>query len=282
VRAQGVAVVTGASRGLGRAIALELAVRGFDVVATMRDPDAGVGLPDEAAARNGRLRVEALDVEHAEAYEVPEGLRVLVNNAGLDGAYLPLEATPLEQWRALFETNLFGVVETTRRAVPSLRRSGGGVVCNITSASLLFPMPFYSIYRASKAAVSALGESLHAELAGFGIRVLEILPGPIETDMLAASDRPLEARELAAYRELAERAHAGRRAVEGQTTSAAAAAAAIADAILDDDGPLRRACDPLGAALLEGWRASSDEDWHVRMLAGFGVGEPPPEPEAEG
>jgi NAD(P)-dependent dehydrogenase (short-subunit alcohol dehydrogenase family) len=143
------------------------------------------------------------------------------------------------------------------------------VVCNVTSASLLFPMPLYAIYRASKAAVSALGESLRAELAGFGIRLVEVLPGPIDTDMLAASDRPPEALAHPLYRALGERAWAGRRGVAGSVTSAAAAADAIADAILDDATPLRVACDPLGRGLLEGWRGASDEEWMQRMLGAF-------------
>jgi NAD(P)-dependent dehydrogenase (short-subunit alcohol dehydrogenase family) len=273
MEARGVALVTGASRGIGRALAIELARRGFEVVAGMRDPSAGGDLLPAAA---GRLRAAELDLLRPETIEVPAGLRVLVNNAGLDGEYLPVEAAPLALWRRLFETNLFGLVEVTRRAVPRLRESGGGVVCNVTSASLLFPMPFYAAYRASKAAVSALGESLRAELAPFGIRVVELLPGPVATDMLAASDREPEAAALAAYRALALRAWEGRRSVGPAAATPEAAARAIADAILDDAAPLRNACDPTGASLLAGWRAARDEDWLRAMLAGLGIGPPKP------
>src|SRR6478752_4808032 len=103
MRAEGVAVVTGASRGIGRAVALELAYQRFDV--TRHDT---IGLPD--------------------------GLRVLVNNAGVEAEHPPFEATPLELWRAMFEANVFGLVEVTRRAIPKLRASGGGVICNVTSS----------------------------------------------------------------------------------------------------------------------------------------------------
>lgn len=265
---EGIALVTGASRGIGRALALELARRGFQVVAGMRDPERAAGI--EAEAEGGRLRVEPLDVVRPESIRIPAGLRVLVNNAGVDGEYLPVEEAPLALWHRLFDTNLFGLVETTRRAIPSLR-AGGGVICNITSASLLFPMPFYSAYRASKAAVAALGESLRAELAPHGIRVLEVMPGPIATDMLAASDREPEAAAYAPYRELALRAHEGRRGVTDHIVRPTQAASAIADAIVDDAAPLRVACDPVGAALLDGWRHSSDEEWMRGMLASFGV-----------
>jgi NAD(P)-dependent dehydrogenase (short-subunit alcohol dehydrogenase family) len=269
VKAEGAALVTGASRGIGRATALELARRGFDVVAGVRDLAVGDDLTAEAGQNSGSVRVAPLDLHAPDGIQIPEGLRVLVNNAGLDAAYLPVETTPMAQWRALFETNFFGLLEVTRRAIPALRASQAGVICNVTSASLLFPMPFYAAYRASKAAVSALGESLRAELAPHGVRVVEILPGPIDTDMLAASERAPEAAADPVYRELAAKAFAGRRSVEAEVTSASRAAEAIVDAILDDDAPLRCTCDALGQGLLAGWRATSDEEWMRAMLASF-------------
>jgi len=197
MHAEGLAVVTGASRGIGRAVAIELAERGFDTVATMRDPAEGADLID-------RMGVERLDVCDPESINLPEGLRVLVNNAGTESDNLPLEFMPIENWHKIFDTNVFGLVEVTRRAVPRMRAAGGGVVCNITSSSELAPVPFLGTYRASKAAVTALGESLAAEIAQFGIRVVEVMPGPIETDMLATSDRPAAAIAHAEYRALAE------------------------------------------------------------------------------
>lgn len=268
--ATGVALVTGASRGIGRALALELAARGFDVVATMRDPGAGATLPEAAAALGGRLRVSRLDVTDHDTIEIPPGLRVLVNNAGVEAPHPPFEDTPLELWRAMFETNVFGLIEVTRRAIPILRAAGQGVICNVTSSSLFAPVPFYAPYRASKAAVSALGESLRTELAPFGIRVLEIMPGPVDTDMLAGSDRPAEAIEVPAYAPMARRMYEGRKErIAGLVTPPADAARAIADAILDDRAPLRMGCDPLGIAMLDAWRRSSDEALMAPMMAGW-------------
>jgi NAD(P)-dependent dehydrogenase (short-subunit alcohol dehydrogenase family) len=267
MKSEGAALVTGASRGLGRAIALELARRGFAVRAGMRDPEVGADLALEARRTDGRLEAVRLDVTDPESICVPEGLRVVVNNAGVDKAYLPVEHAPLSLWREMFETNLFGLVEVVRRCVPALRAAGGGVVCNVTSCSYLTAVPFYAAYRASKAAVGALGESLRAELAPFGIRVLEVMPGPIDTDMLAASDRLPEAAGHAGYEEQAEALLEGRRAVASMTASPEIAANAIADAILDDTSPLRVACDPLGAGQLEAWRTHSDEELMRAMLS---------------
>jgi len=269
MKPEGAALVTGASRGIGRAVALELARRGFDVVAGMRCPQDGAALPAEVSGGGGRLRVDRLDVTDPESIRVPDGLRLLVNNAGIECVYQPVEHLPLADWRAVFETNFFGLLAVTRRAIPALRASGGGVICNLTTSSLLAPVPFFGAYRASKAAVSALGETLRAELAPFGIRVLEIMPGPVATDMLADSERMPEAAEHPDYRAQAELAYLGRRSVADRITSPAQAAAAIVDAVLDDDAPLRCGCDPLGSALLDSWRRSRDEDLMRSLLGAF-------------
>jgi NAD(P)-dependent dehydrogenase (short-subunit alcohol dehydrogenase family) len=257
----GPALVTGASRGIGRAVALELAARGFDVFATMRDPADGADLDG--------VRVERLDVTDPSSIRLPDGLRVLVNNAGTETANLPVEHMPAAMWRHLFETNVFGLVEVTRRAVPIMRAAGGGVICNITSSSTLAPVPFLGAYRASKAAVSAIGESLAAEVARFGIRVVEIMPGPIETDMLAASDRPAAAIEHDDYRALAQKMWESRQGVRDAYTPAAEAARRIVDAICDDGGSLRHGCDPLSTGMLAGWNAADNDAWVRGMLRSF-------------
>ncbi len=166
----------------------------------------------------------------------------------------------------MFEANVFGLIEVTRRAIPLLRAGGGGVLCNITSSSMFAPVPFYAAYRAGKAAVSAIGESLRTELAPFGIRVVEIVPGPIDTDMLRSSAEPPDALRYEPYRPMAERTHEGRLGIADMITPASEAAAAIVDAILDDDAPLRSGCDPLGRALLDAWRGASDEEMMRNML----------------
>jgi NAD(P)-dependent dehydrogenase (short-subunit alcohol dehydrogenase family) len=262
----GIATVTGASRGIGRAIALELARRGFDVVATMRDPAAGAGMSEEAAGADGRLRVQALDVSRPDTVRLPDGLRVLVNNAGVEREHLPVEETPLELWRDMFETNVFGLVEVTRRAIPLVRAAGGGVICNIGSSSILAPVPFYAAYRASKAAVSALSMTLRAELAPQGIRVVEIMPGPIDSDMLRHSQETMVAPAGEPYRALAEHMNASKSMVASMIQPAGDAARLIVDAILDDDGPMRYGCDPMSTGMIDAWRRASDEEMMRGML----------------
>jgi NAD(P)-dependent dehydrogenase (short-subunit alcohol dehydrogenase family) len=236
----GTALVTGASRGIGRAVALELAGRGFSVVATMRDPSEGTSLLAEG---RDSLCVERLDVTDPASIRIPDDLRVLVNNAGFQDAYLPVEALPLDLHRAL----------------PVLRQRGEGVVCTISSSAILLASPFYGAYRASKAAISALCETLYVELAPFGIRTVEIVPGPVDTRGLAHSSY-LPAVEVAPYRGMAERMMAGRARISEVMVSPAEAAVRIVDTILDDAAPLKSACDPMGDAMLETWRHSTDQE----------------------
>ena len=253
----GSALVTGASRGIGRAVAVELANRGFDTVATIRDPDAGATMPEETG---GRLRVRRLDVTDRSTFDLPPDLRVLVNNAGIDTDYLPVEYAEIDDWRRMFETNVFGTVALTSAAIPALRQNRPSVVCTITSSSIIAAVPFYSAYRASKAATSAFGDSLRVEVAPFGIRVVEILPGPVDTDMFRLSTGEQDAARFTDYRELAgvtatlRREHADPRVVEPP-----AAASAIVDAILDRSGPMRYGCDPVSLELLDLWRQCDDE-----------------------
>jgi NAD(P)-dependent dehydrogenase (short-subunit alcohol dehydrogenase family) len=253
----GSALVTGSSRGIGRAIALELADRGFDTVATMRDPGAGATLASEA---RGRLRVGRLDVTDPSSFDLPTDLRVLVNNAGIDTDYLPVEFADVDDWRRMFETNVFGVVALTAAAIPTLRANQPSVVCTITSSSIIAAVPFYSAYRASKAAVSALGDSLRVEVAPFGIRVVEILPGPVDTDMFRLSAGEQGADRFADYRALGGVAASLRQEyADPRLVGPKQAASAVVDAILDASGPMRYGCDPVSLELLDLWRKCDDE-----------------------
>lgn len=265
MQAEGLALVTGASRGIGKAIALDLASAGFEVIATMRNPDDGADLPGLAAAQGGTLRVERLDVTEPDSIRIPNGLRVLVNNAGVEGEYLPVEHMPLDQWRTMLETNVIGVVNTLQKALPRMR-AAGGVICNVSSSSYLAAVPFYAAYRASKAAVGAISESLRAEVLQFGIRVVEILPGPVVSDMLMSSERMPEAARHEEYRELAQRSYQQREAVSAMYQPVDKAALLIREAILNDEAPLRCGCDPLGQGLIDAWREQDDETLMRAML----------------
>ena len=264
--AGGTALVTGANRGIGRATAIELARRGFDVLAGCRDVDACPPF-DEPTITPFHVDVTAL-----ESFEAPPDLRVLVNNAGVRLDYLPVEESPLDQWRDTFEANVFGLAELCRLCIPALRANCPSVLANVSSSAILLPLPFFAVYRSSKAAVSAMTDTLRIELAPFGIRVVEVLPGPIDTDMLRSGvmTRPPDALQFPAYEPMASRSMANG-SVPLVPTAPEDAAVDIVDAIVGDGGPLRYGIDPVSKAHLERWRENSDETVLAEMLGVFGV-----------
>jgi NAD(P)-dependent dehydrogenase (short-subunit alcohol dehydrogenase family) len=173
------AVVTGASRGIGRAIALRLAGAGFEVIGTSRGPA-------RAAADVGRDGVRFLpldlgDEESIRAFAAAAGeVDVLVNNAG--GSQVgALEEVPLARMRALFEANLFGGLRLTQLLLPSMRARRSGLIVNVASFAGVSPVPFISVYGASKAALIAASRGLRAEVAPWGIRVAVVAPFDIRT-----------------------------------------------------------------------------------------------------
>ena len=211
------------------------------------------------AEAEGRLHVRRLDVTDPSTFDLPVDLRVIVNNAGIDTDYLPVEHANVDDWRRMFETNVFGVVALTGAAIPTLRANQPSVVCTITSSSIIAAVPFSSAYRASKAAVSAFGDSLRVEVAPFGIRVVEILPGPSTPTCPAeygrAGRQPVRALHVPGEAAATlRREHADPRVVDPPQ-----AAVAIVDAILDSSGPMRYGCDPVSLELLDLWRRCDDE-----------------------
>lgn len=261
MKIDGIAAVTGAGQGIGLAVTVELARRGFDVLAAVLDAATILTVTEATRGLAGRVDCQVVDVTRPGSFAFPDGLRVLVNNAGIRQATLPVEAFEVDDWRRIFEVNFFGLVEMSRRAIPVLRAAGQGVICNISSASVLSPTPFLGPYRASKAAISSLCDTLRIELAPFGIRMVEILPGFTESGLNSDSParRISDAAKYSAYRPMAELLHAANQKLFLQPTPAMSAAAAIVDAILDDNGPMRYGTDANSTAKLEAWRQATDE-----------------------
>jgi NAD(P)-dependent dehydrogenase (short-subunit alcohol dehydrogenase family) len=174
-------LITGASRGIGRATALHLAAAGWDVLAGVRDADAG----KELASESSRITPIDLDVtvpaHLAELDEVlPDRLDAVVNNAGIAVAG-PVEALSLNDLRWQFEVNVVGQVAVTQAVLPRLRESRGRVVF-VSSLNGRVSIPMSAAYNASKFAIEALADALRVELRPWGIRVILIEPGCIDTD----------------------------------------------------------------------------------------------------
>jgi len=167
-------LITGCSSGFGLETARHFLARDWKVVATMRTPREDLLPPSP------RLQLLPLDVTDtqsiARAIDAAGPIDVLVNNAGF-GAPAPVELTAMDTARALFETNTFGTLALTQAVLPQMRARKSGVIVNVTSSVTYKPVPLVGVYRASKAAVNALTESLAAEVDAFGVRVHLVLPG---------------------------------------------------------------------------------------------------------
>jgi NAD(P)-dependent dehydrogenase (short-subunit alcohol dehydrogenase family) len=175
-----IVLVTGASSGIGEAVAMRLAASGYKVYGTSRNG---------AAARKPSFEMLQLDVTREESVTavVSELVRLegridlLVNNAGFGVAPAAAEESSLDQARAIFDTNFFGIVRMTRAVIPHMRRQRSGRILNIGSVLGLLPMPYGALYSATKHAVEGYSESLDHELRTFGIRVSVIEPAYTNT-----------------------------------------------------------------------------------------------------
>lgn len=176
-------LITGASSGIGRTTARRFAEGGWNVVATMRNPDDGADLANEQTLVTRLDVVDPDSIRSAVAEGTAHfgGVDVLLNNAGY-GAYGPLEATPMEVIRRQFDVNVFGVIETIKAVLPQMRERGSGIIANVSSVGGRITYPFGTLYHGSKWAVEGLSEALHYELAPLGIRIKILEPGGVRTD----------------------------------------------------------------------------------------------------
>jgi NAD(P)-dependent dehydrogenase (short-subunit alcohol dehydrogenase family) len=196
-----IALVTGASSGIGEATAERLATAGYKVYGTSR---RGAQTGERSF---GMLPLDVTSDESVEA-AVNELMRLegridlLVNNAGFGVAPAGAEESSIEQARSIFETNFFGIVRMTRAVVPTMRKQGGGRIINIGSVLGFLPMPYGALYAATKHAIEGYSESLDHELRTRGIRVSVIEPAytktPFDANFLEADAKLDEYREIRA------------------------------------------------------------------------------------
>ena len=177
-----IAIVTGASSGIGMATAIELAAQGYTVYAGARRTQPIDDL------KNSSIHSIELDVTHDSSMEQcvervlskEKGIDVLVNNAGY-GSYGSLEEVPIKEARKQFEVNVFGLARMTQLVLPSMRTAKHGKIVNISSVGGKFATPYGSWYHATKYAVEGMSDSLRNEVKQFGIDVIIIEPGGIKT-----------------------------------------------------------------------------------------------------
>lgn len=262
------AVVTGTSTGIGYATSLHLAGQGYRVFAGMRNlAKAG---PLETAAADADLPVSVVELDICDGASVETAFAaidapvdLLVNNAGIGGAS-PLELTPEDEHRQMFETNYFGAVRCIQAVLPAMRERGSGCIVNVTSAVGLLATPNQIAYSASKWALECLGEALAHEVYRFGVRVVNVEPGVIMTNIFENSAEQTRYDKTSPYQPIMRRngkvfAAGFKRAVPPETV-----AETILEAATTEHYQLRWPVGPDAEGMMAARGRIAAEDW-VRM-----------------
>lgn len=176
-----VVLITGASSGIGKAIAIFLTKKGYKVYGTSRNPKNTQKFSFELIALDV-LKIET--IKNAVDFIIKkEGkLDVLINNAGM-GITGPIEDTPTTEMRAVFNTNLFGAIDVLKVVLPQMRIQKDGTIINVTSIAGYMGLPFRGVYSASKSALEIITEAASIEVKNFGINIVNVAPGDFATNI---------------------------------------------------------------------------------------------------
>ena len=242
-------VVTGCSSGIGRATAVELSRRGHQVVATARRPES---LTDLDVAERMPLDVDSQSSVD-ELFARTGRVDAVVNNAGT-GVRGPIEAVPLEEVQRMFNTNFFGAVRVMQAVLPGMREQGGGTLVNVTSIAAHFSLPLRGFYAASKYALQAVTEAARLELGHFGVRVLAVAPGFVESGWVNL-DYGLDGPPYDRLEDIVQQSSAAIDDVNGGAQKPEMVARVIADAVESDDRKLV-------------WPAGSDAEMTIGVREG--------------
>ncbi|TXD46413.1 SDR family oxidoreductase [Polaribacter sp. IC073] len=193
-----VVLITGASSGIGKSIAVFLSEKGYKVYGTSRNPIKSEKLPFELIALDV-LKVDTITTAIDFIIKKEGRLDVLVNNAGM-GITGPIEDTPTDKMRAVFNTNLFGTIDVMKAVLPQMRYQKAGTIINITSIAGYMGLPFRGLYSATKGALETITEAASMEVKPFGIKVVNVAPGDFATN-IAAGRYHTPVFETSAYKE---------------------------------------------------------------------------------
>lgn len=183
-----VAVVTGSSTGIGFETSLMLARNGYFTYATVRDLQKSKEIERIVQQENLPIRIDEMDVDNDNSVKTTidkiiserDRIHILVNNAGY-GLFGALEDLPMEEIKRQYETNVFGVIRVSQNVLPIMRSQRDGIIINISSLSALAGIPSQSAYVSTKFALEGLSESLSFEVETYGIKIILIEPGVINT-----------------------------------------------------------------------------------------------------
>ena len=241
-----VAVVTGASSGIGFETALALAREGYHTYATMRDTTKSDKIKELGQKDGLKISVLELDVDNDDSVKVTikkildekQRIDVLVNNAGW-GLWGCVEDVSVDEFKTQFETNFFSVIRLIQEVGPTMRKQGSGKIINISSVAGRIGFPASPAYISSKFALEGLSESLRLEMAPFGVDVIIIEPGVIKTNFLNPVKLAKKSESDTAYRDITAKVVSGVKMMAEMGTPPKEVADTIVKSI-NDDKPLPR------------------------------------------
>lgn len=178
-----VVLITGASSGIGKSIATFLSEIGYKVYGTSRNPKNKVNFSFELIALDV-LKVDTIKAAVDLVVQKEGRLDVLVNNAGM-GITGPVEDTPTDEMRAVFNTNLFGAIDVMKAVLPIMRKQKAGLIINVTSIAGYMGLPFRGLYSASKGALELVTEATSMEVKNLGVNIVNVAPGDFATNIAA-------------------------------------------------------------------------------------------------
>ncbi len=262
-----IAVVTGTSTGIGFATSLHLARHGYRVFAGMRN--LAKAEPLRTAVQSDGLPVEVVELDVTSPESVASSFAhitrvapvdVLVNNAGIGGA-TPLELTPEDEHRRMFDTNYFGAIACIQAVLPGMRERRSGTIVNVTSIAGLVATPNQIAYSASKWALECAGEALAHEVRRFGVRVVNVEPGVVMTAIFENSAGATRYEKTSPYQPIMRRNGKLFAAGFADPTQPEEVAKTILEAITSSEYRLRWPVGKDAAGLYRGRPTISDEDW---------------------
>ena len=241
-----VAVVTGASSGIGFETALALAREGYHTYATMRDITKSDKIKELGEKDGLKINVLELDVDNDDSVKVAikkildekQRIDVLVNNAGWS-LWGCVEDVSVDEFKTQFETNFFSVIRLIQEVGPTMRKQGSGKIINISSVAGRIGFPASPAYISSKFALEGLSESLRLEMAPFGVDIIIIEPGVIKTNFLNPVRLAKKSESDTAYRDITTRVVSGVKMMAEMGTPPKEVADTIVKSI-NDDKPLPR------------------------------------------
>ena len=268
-------LITGASSGIGKETATFFQNKGWNVVATMRSPDK-----EQELTKLDNVLVTRLDVtdDASITSAIDEGIKkfgkidVLINNAGY-GAFGPLEAFEKSRIEKQFNTNVLGLIETTKAMLPHFRKNRSGVIVNISSVAGKIAMPLGTLYHGTKFAVEGLSEALQYELEPIGIKVKIVEPGMIATDFAGrsfdfANDEAMQEYQPVVLKFIETLSGEG---MQAHASPASVVADVIWEAVTDGTSTLRYTAGEDAKQYIAGKKALSDEELFGGIKARFGL-----------